>query len=107
MLGRVRRSARTAPFVVAIVVAGSIIALPAHGAVAATDVVTNCSGSSSTPGSLPYEVANATAGDSITFALSPPCSTITVPSTIEISQNLTISGPGSASLNVSGGGGSV
>src|SRR5579871_5099661 len=104
MLGWVRGGAKTPSFVVAIVVAASIIALPAHGAVAATDVVTNCSGSASTPGSLPYEVANATAGDTITFALSPPCSTIAISSTIEISQDLTISGPGSANLDVSGGG---
>jgi hypothetical protein len=37
--------------------------------------VTNCSGSASTPGSLPYEAANAGPGDTVTFALAPACST--------------------------------
>ena len=41
---------------------------------AATDVVTNCSDSSTpTPGSLRYEVANASVGDTIAFALPSSC----------------------------------
>jgi len=48
----------------------SVLAIPADVAQAATEVVTNCSGSSSTVGSLPYEVGNAASGDTITFALS-------------------------------------
>jgi len=48
--------------------------LPAQTAFAATDTVTNCSSSVAVPESLPYEVANATSGDTIDFALSPSCS---------------------------------
>ena len=44
------------------------VVLPTEVASAATDTVTTCSGDASTPGSLPYEVANATSGDTITFA---------------------------------------
>jgi hypothetical protein len=66
--------------------------------------VTNCSGSSSVSGSLPYEVANAPGGATIEFALSPPCTTITPASTMDIGENLTISGPGASALTVSGGG---
>ena len=54
-------------------------------------------------GSLPNEVANATSGDHITFALSPSCSTITLTSQLDIS-GLTIVGPGAGSLAVDGGG---
>jgi predicted outer membrane repeat protein len=80
----------------------SVAVLPATVASANPDVVTNCSGSPSVPGSLPYEVAAANPGDTVTFALSPPCSTITLASTITISQDLTITGPGSGALAVSG-----
>ena len=51
----------------------SVMVLPAGVAQAAVDSVTNCSGSISTPGSLPYEVANSGTGDTIDFALSPNC----------------------------------
>ncbi len=71
---------------------------------AATDTVTNCSGSASVTGSLPYQVAHAGVGDSIVFALSPPCATITLTSAIVVSENLTITGPGARALSVSGGG---
>jgi len=70
---------------------------------AATDVVTNCSGSISTPGSLPYVVSTASSGDIITFALSPACSTITLTSQLLIT-GLTITGPAPGTLAVSGGG---
>ena len=79
----------------------STVLMPVPRAGAATDVVTNCSGDSSVAGSLPNEVADATAGDEITFALS--CSTITLTSRLDIS-GLTISGPGAGSLAISGGG---
>jgi hypothetical protein len=81
----------------------SLAIIPAQVASAATDTVTNCSGSPSTLGSLPFEVANANSGDTITFALSPSCATINLTATIEISQNLTITGPGAGTLAVSGG----
>ncbi len=81
----------------------SVVALPAGTAGAATHVVTNCSGSPTTPGSLPYEAAAAASGDTITFALSPACSLITVASPVPIA-GLTIDGPGAGNLAVSGGG---
>ncbi len=81
----------------------SALALPTQEAGAATDVVTNCSGDPSTSGSLPNEIASAGAGDTITFALSPSCSTIDLTSTIVISQDLTLTGPGQTSLAVDGG----
>ncbi len=83
----------------------SVVALPAGTAGAATDVVTNCSGSPATPGSLPYEAAAAASGDTITFALSPACSLITLTGPIPIA-GLTIDGPGAGNLAVSGGGAS-
>jgi hypothetical protein len=86
-----------------VLVTFSLAIIPAQVASAATDIVTNCSGSPSTIGSLPFEVANASPGDTITFALSPPCATINLAATIAISQNLTITGPGAGSLAVSGG----
>jgi hypothetical protein len=52
---------------------------------------------------LPYEVANAVSGDTIAFALSPPCSTIVLVGTIDIDADLTIEGPGADTLAVSGG----
>ncbi len=64
---------------------------------AATDTVTTCSGDVTVPGSLPYEVANAAPGDTITFSVScPPTSPIILSSTIDINTNLTIDGPGRA-----------
>ncbi len=80
----------------------SAVVLPAQEAGAATDTVTNCSGDPGTAGSLPNEIAGAGAGDTIVFSLS--CSTITLTSTIVISQDLTINGPGQTSLAVDGGG---
>jgi hypothetical protein len=72
--------------------------LPAPLAAAATDTVTTCA--SSGPGSLPAVVAAASAGDTVTFALAPPCSTITLSAPIDITTNLTMDGPGAASLAV-------
>lgn len=67
------------------------------------DYVTNCSDSGS--GSLPYVVQNAAEGDVIEFALSPPCSTVTLTSPVDITTNyLDIDGPGASSLAVSGNG---
>ncbi len=74
-------------------------------ALASTVTVTNCN--SSGAGSLPGAVASAAAGDTITFdpTLScPPASPITLTSTLDIAENLTISGPGAAAMAVSGGG---
>jgi predicted outer membrane repeat protein len=80
--------------------------IPAQIAGAATDTVTTCSGDATVPGSLPYEVANAASGDTITFSVScPPSSPITLSSTVDIVTNLTIDGPGPSTLAVSGGGG--
>ncbi|HEY7946048.1 MAG TPA: right-handed parallel beta-helix repeat-containing protein, partial [Acidimicrobiales bacterium] len=78
-----------------------IAVLPASVAGAATQSVTNCNDSG--VGSLRQAVLNAASGDTITFALSPACSTITLTSgEIDISQSLTIDGPGAGALAVSG-----
>jgi fibronectin-binding autotransporter adhesin len=64
--------------------------------------VTNC-GSSGT-GSLSGTVAAASSGETIGFALSPPCSTITLTNPVDIDTILTVDGPGAGALAVSGGG---
>jgi Bacterial Ig-like domain (group 3) len=69
---------------------------------AATDTVTNCNDSGT--GSLRDTVASAGAGDTINFNLSPSCDLITLTSTLDITQSLTITGPGAPALAVSGGG---
>jgi len=79
----------------------SVAVLPAHVAAAATDTVTNCNGSGA--GSLPVVVASAASGDAITFSVAcPPASPIVLNSTIDITQDLVIDGPGASSLVVSG-----
>jgi hypothetical protein len=85
---------------------GPLAALsPAEQPFATTDVVTNCSDSSTpTTGSLRYEVANASAEDTIAFALPSSCNgliTLTA-GAIEIAQNIAIDGPGASALAVNG-----
>jgi hypothetical protein len=80
-------------------VIASVNALPAPGASAAPQTVSNCNDSGS--GSLRQAVLDAASGDTITFS-SLPCATITLASTITITTNLTVAGPGSATLAVSG-----
>lgn len=81
----------------------SVAVLPAQVAGAATDTVTTCSGSAALPGSLPYEVQNAVSGDTVNFSVScPPSSPIVLAGTIDIAVDLTIAGPGSTTLAVSG-----
>jgi len=84
----------------------SVMVLPATVAQAAVDSVTNCSGSASTPGSLPYEVANSGPGDTINFLLSPNCTSISMGGTpIVISHDLDINnGNRSGNLAVVGNG---
>jgi predicted outer membrane repeat protein len=78
--------------------------LPAQTASAATWTVTDCSGSPSDTASLPYAVANAGSGDTITITAScPSASPIVLQSALTIGVSLTISGPGASSLVVSGG----
>jgi hypothetical protein len=73
--------------------------LPAFGT---TWTVTNTDDGG--PGSLRDEIANAAAqGDTINFALAYPA-TITVLSSLNLNKSLTISGPGSDNLIISGGG---
>lgn len=68
---------------------------------AATVEVTNCHDSGA--GSLRQAVADAAPGDTIRFALSPRCSVITLTSgPVTISQSLTIEGPGTQTLALSG-----
>jgi hypothetical protein len=84
---------------------GLVVALGvAQVAHAATLTVTNCSDTGvSGDGSLRGEVLAASNGDTITFALSPSCSLITLASgEILIGKNLTITGPGASLLAVSG-----
>lgn len=68
---------------------------------AATWTVTS-PGDDGSAGTLRYAIANAASGDTINFNLSYPA-TITLSSTISIGTNLTITGPGSANLSISGG----
>ena len=83
-----------APFVL-------IVAAPA--ASAATAVVTNCNDSGI--GSLRQAVAEAPAGASIAFSVPCPSSSpVSLVATIDITRDLTIDGPGSSSLVVSGNG---
>ena len=78
--------------------------LPAQ---ATTWTVSDCSGSPTDTGSLPYAVANAASGDTVTFAgaLScPPASPITLSSSMSIGvSSLTITGPGATTIAISGG----
>jgi len=91
---------RLAVAVVAVtVVAGFVAVVSAGPAGAATQTVTNCSGSGA--GSLPQAVLNAGPGDTVTFAPSPACSFVTLMSTIDITSNLTIDGPGAGAFTVS------
>ncbi len=99
-IGLLGAAARCAGIAVAAVLA--LLACSSR-AWAAVDTVTSLSGSATTPGSLGYEIANASSGDSIVFqnGLS---GTITLSSAITVSQDLTITGPGAGQLAVSGGG---
>jgi hypothetical protein len=101
---RRRRAVHTLPHPVAAglvlgLVVASVNALPAPGAGAATQTVSNCNDSGT--GSLRQAVLDAASGDTVTFS-SLPCATITLASTITITTSLTIAGPGSTTLAVSG-----
>lgn len=78
--------------------------LSARPAGAAVFTVTNCSGSATTVGSLPYLVQNASSGSTIRFPLIFGCNTIPLQSTLTIGENLTIVGPLVTPLALSGGG---
>jgi predicted outer membrane repeat protein len=77
-----------------------VLATPARASAAPGRAVTNCNDSG--PGSLRQAVRDAASGDTVTFALSPTCSTITLAGTIDIARNVTIDGPGANALAVSG-----
>jgi hypothetical protein len=80
----------------------AVLGTPMAGA--ATDSVTNCSGDATTSGSLPFVVSQAAAGDTVTFSVTCPAgSPIVLSQTLAIGVDLTIDGPGSGSLAVSGG----
>jgi len=68
-------------------------------ALAATITVTNINDDGA--GSLRAAIAAASPGDTINFALTYPA-TITLSSTLTITQNLTIQGPGASNLSISG-----
>jgi hypothetical protein len=97
-------SACVSPFVVVVVMGLASFGAPLvpAAAVVATGAVTNCNGSG--PGSLPATVAGATAGETVTFSVPcPPGSPIVLSDTIDLTRNITISGPGPNSMIVSGG----
>ncbi len=73
--------------------------LPAQVAGATTDTVTNCNDAGA--GSLRDAVASASPGDTVDFSVG--CSTITLTTgVIELTEDLTIDGPGASTLAVSG-----
>jgi len=79
----------------------SIAVLSANVAAASVIRVTNCNDSG--PGSLRAVVGAATSGETVSFALSPSCSTITLTSgLIDVATSVTIKGPGATILAVSG-----
>jgi hypothetical protein len=90
----------------AVLAAAAGLSLAGTGAAqASTFTVTNCSNSSTTAGTLPDEAAAAMAGTSgpDTIAFDATCHLITLASTIDISKSVIITGPGAASMAVSGG----
>jgi hypothetical protein len=91
--------------VVAGFVAVPMTALTAGIAGAAQMTVTNCSGSAAVSGSLPYEVQRAKSGRTLAFSVScPATSPIELSTAMDITTDLTITGPGAGSMVVSGGG---
>jgi hypothetical protein len=81
------------------VAAGALLAVPLAGAAhaATTWIVTDCSDSVSDTGSLPYAVANAQSGDTITFDTGSDvggCAFIGLDSPLTIAENLTITAAG-------------
>jgi hypothetical protein len=70
------------------------------------DPVTNTSGSAAVPGSLPYEWANAAAGDTIRFAANLNGRTIILGNTLDITKPVTIDGAGTG-ITLNGGGNRV
>ncbi len=88
---------------VAIVIGAGMSAISNIPAGAATDGVTNCSSSATSPGSLPYEIQNAAPGDTISFSVDCSfASPITLTSTIDINADLTIEGLGIENTVISG-----
>jgi hypothetical protein len=80
---------------------GVVLAMPAQIAGAATQLVTNCNDSGT--GSLRQAVLDAASGDTVNFAHDLGCSAIVLTSgDIEIATDLSIVGPGTAALAVSG-----
>jgi hypothetical protein len=67
------------------------------------DLVTNLSGSALASGSLPYEVAHASSGDTIQFASNLKGGSITLGNTLDINKALTIDGAGNG-ITVNGAG---
>jgi hypothetical protein len=66
----------------------------------ATDTVTNCHASG--PGSLPDVVGSAAPGDTVVFSVScPPDAPLTVDQPLDLTQDITISGPGPKAMVVS------
>lgn len=98
IFGRIRRPLSGLPLA-AVLAAWAL--MPATGAQASTDTVTTLADSGT--GSLRATVAAASPGDIINFSATLTGGTITLASTLTISQDLTIQGPGASSLIISGG----
>lgn len=81
----------------------SAVLLPAEVAGATTYTVVNCNDSG--PGSLRAAVAGASSGDIIDFSVG--CATITLDSELDLSEDISIIGPGASSLALSGNGSST
>jgi hypothetical protein len=79
----------------------AVAVLPAQVASAATFTVSNCNPTGA--GSLAAEVAAATPGATVTFAPAVgACSPIVLASTLTLTKNITIAGPGASTVAVSG-----
>ena len=81
-------------------VASAFLAMTPKVAAASNQTVTNCNDSG--PGSLRQAVRDATSGGDVTFELSQSCTTIVLSSTIHITHNVSIDGPGPGGVEVSG-----
>ena len=98
---------RAARWVVSGVMMTGVVAVPvtvlATPVAGAAQPVTTCAGSASVRGSLPFEVARARSGQKIKVTASCPATTpIELTAPLSIDGDLDISGPGAASLVLSG-----
>ena len=77
---------------------------PALAASAAMLTVTNTTDDPTNSGSLRYAISNAQAGDTVVFSLPSPSVITLTAGELDLTQSVTIQGPGAGALTVSGGG---